>query len=67
MQGAEACVAQMFTQGVQGAQRVAQAAAGLQPAVPVSQNGTLDEPVSDTLKRDVYRRDAVLLACGQKR
>jgi len=45
----------MFTQGTQAAQRVAQAAVGLQPAVPVSQNGTLDEPVSDTLKRDVYR------------
>lgn len=55
MQGAEACREQMFTQGTQAAQRVAQAAVGLQPAVPVSQNGTLDEPVSDTLKRDVYR------------
>ena len=37
-----------------GTQRGAAAATGLQPAA-LSQTGTLDEPVSDTLKRDVYR------------
>ena len=51
----------MFTQGTQ---RLAQAAVGLQPAVPMSQNGTLDEPVIDTLKRDVYRCGAQRPRCG---
>ena len=45
-------VAQMFSQGTQ---RVPAApAAGAQPAA-LSQNGTLDESVTDTLKRDAFR------------
>jgi hypothetical protein len=55
MQARRACAdvrVQMFAQGTQ---RFAAVPGATPAAAPPSQNGTLDEPVSDTLKRDLLR------------
>jgi hypothetical protein len=46
----------------QGTQRFATGPGATPVAAPPSLNGTLDEPVSDTLKRDLLRCAARLLA-----